>query len=92
MNIQPLRDNIAILPEKETAEGKTNSGIYIPETAEAEKEKPQIGKIIAIGDNEKIVVKKGNKVIFNKYSGTEISIDNKKYLIIKNSDILAIIK
>ena len=92
MNIQPLRDNVVISPEKETEKGKTETGIYLPETADTGNEKPQIGKVVAVGDSKKVIVKKGEKVIYNKYSGTEVSINNEDYLIVKNEDVLAIIK
>lgn len=86
--IKPLGENILVLPLK--AETKTKSGIVLPDTASGEK--PQEGKIIAIGDDKKIQVKKGQKVIFAKYSGTEIKIDNEEYLIVKNEDILAVVE
>ncbi len=92
MKIQPLKDNVVIAPEKREEKNKTETGIYLPETAENDNEKPQIGKVIAIGDSEKIAVAEGDKVIYNKYSGTEVSVDNNDYLIVKNDDILAIIK
>jgi chaperonin GroES len=73
------------------AEEKTASGIIIPDTA---KEKPQKGTVVAVGPgttDEKMEVKKGDVVLYGKYSGTEISIDGSDYLIMKQSDILAII-
>ena len=92
MKIQPLKDNVVIAPKKEEEKNKTEAGIYLPETAESDNEKPQIGEVIAVGDSKKIRVAKGDNVIYNKYSGTEVSVDNKDYLIVKNDDILAIIK
>lgn len=92
MNIQPLRDNIVVFPEKETEKDKTKSGIYLPETVESENEKPQIGKVIEIGSSNDIVIKKGDKIIYNRYSGTEVSLNNQDYLIVKNEDILAVVK
>ncbi len=92
MKIQPLRDNVVIAPEKEEEKNKTETGIYLPETADTGNEKPQIGEVVAVGDSDKITVNKGDKVIYNKYSGTEVSIDNTDYLIVKNEDILAVIK
>ncbi len=92
MNIQPLKDNIVVSPEKETEKNKTETGIYLPETAESGSEKPQIGKVIEVGSSDEIVIKKGDKVIYNKYSGTEVSLKNENYLIVKNEDILAVIK
>ena len=96
MNIKPLSDHILIEPIKE--EEKTQSGIFLPETAE--KEKSEQGKIIATGpgkktDDGKIVplsVKPGDKVLFSKYGPAEIKVDNKEYLIAKEEDILAVIE
>ena len=86
--IRPLGENVLVKVLKEDA--KTKSGIVLPDTANAEK--PQEGKIIAIGDDKKIKVKKGQKIIFTKYSGTEIKIDSEEYLILKNEDILAVVE
>ena len=95
VNLKPLGDRVVVEPlEKEE---KTASGIILPETA---KEKPQEGEVVAAGpgrldDNGKRVemdVKKGDIVLFAKYSGTEIKIDDKKLLILKESDILAIVQ
>jgi len=86
--IQPLGENVLVKAMKEDV--KTKSGIVLPDTASAEK--PQEGKIIAIGDDKKIKVKKGQKVIFAKYSGTEIKIDGEEHLILKNEDILAVVR
>jgi len=95
VNLKPLGDRVVIEPlEKEE---KTASGIILPETA---KEKPQEGEVVAAGpgrldDNGKRVemdVKKGDIVLFAKYAGTEIKIDDKKLLILKESDILAIVE
>jgi len=96
MKIKPLSDHILIEPLKE--ENKTRGGILLPETAE--KEKPEQGKIIAVGSGRrtaegKIVpleVKVGDKVLFTKYGPNEIKIDGKEYLIAKEEDILAIIE
>lgn len=85
--IQPLGENVLIKAVKE--DSKTKSGIVLPDTAK--EDRPQEGKVIAIGDDKKIKVKKGQKVIFAKYSGTEIKIDKEEYLIIKSEDILAIV-
>jgi len=87
-NIRPLGDNIFIQLTKKDAE--TKSGIVLPETAS--EDKPQEGKVIAIGDSKEIKVKAGQTVIFAKYSGTEIKINTEDYLLIKNEDLLAIIK
>ena len=89
MKIQPLADRVLIQPAE--AEQKTASGIIIPDTA---KEKPQRGTVVAVGKGTKdheMTVKEGDNVLYGKYSGTEIDIDGTKYLIMKESDILAII-
>ena len=77
--------------EPKEAETKTASGIYIPDTA---KEKPQQGKVIAVGPGKKdepMEVKVGDEVLYGKYAGTEVTVEDKKYLIVKQSDILAIL-
>lgn len=87
--IKPLADRVLIEPKE--AETKTASGIYIPDTA---KEKPQQGKVIAVGPGKKdepMEVKAGDEVLYGKYAGTEVTVDDKKYLIVKESDILAIL-
>ena len=89
MKIKPLADRVLIEPA--SAEQKTAGGIIIPETA---KEKPQKGMIIAVGPgtkDEKITVKVGDNVLYGKYSGTEISYEGKNFLIMRESDIYAII-
>ena len=89
MNIKPLADRVVVEPKE--AETKTASGLYIPDTA---KEKPQQGTVIAVGPGTKDVemeVKVGDVVLYGKYAGTEVSFEDKKYLIMKQSDILAII-
>lgn len=89
VNIKPLADRVLVEPEQ--AEEKTAGGIIIPDTA---KEKPQKGTIVACGQGKKdepITVKPGDKVLYGKYSGTEINIDGKDYLIMRESDIYAII-
>ena len=96
MKIKPLADHILIEPEKE--EEKTKAGILLPETAE--KEKPEQGKVIAVGPGRKTAagkvilssVKPGDKVLFTKYGPNEIKVDGKDYLIAKEEDILAIIE
>ena len=88
VNIKPLADRVLIEPLE--AETKTASGIIIPETA---KEKPQKGKVVAVGKGTKdnpITVKVGETVLYGKYAGTEITIDGSEYLIMRESDILAI--
>lgn len=87
-NIKPLGENVLIEPLKADKK-KTDTGIYLPESAS--EEKPQEGKVIAVGDDKKIKVKKGQKVIYNRYGGTEVKIGEQEYLIIKNEDILAVV-
>ena len=89
LNIKPLADRVLVEPLE--AETKTASGIIIPDTA---KEKPQKGKVIAVGPGTKenpVTVKVGNTVLYGKYSGTELKLDGKDYLIMRESDILAIV-
>lgn len=89
IKIKPLADRVLIEPL--AAEEKTTSGIIIPDTA---KEKPQKGTIIAVGPgtkDEKMEVKAGDTVLYGKYSGTELTMDGKDFLIMRQSDILAII-
>lgn len=87
--IKPLADRVVIEPKE--AETRTASGIYIPDTA---KEKPQQGKVVAVGPGKKdepMELKVGDEVLYGKYAGTEVSVGDEKYLIVKQSDILAII-
>ena len=89
MKIKPLADIVLVLPAP--AEEKTIGGIIIPDSA---KEKPLKGKVIAIGNgtkDEEMVVKPDDTVLYGKYAGTEIELDGEKYLIMKQSDILAIL-
>lgn len=85
--IQPLGSRVLICPIE--GESKTTSGIFIPETA---KEKPQTGEVVGIGDDEEIKVKVGQKVMFPKYTGTEIKIDGVDHIIMEFDDLLAIVK
>lgn len=95
MKIHPLGDRILV--EVLEAKERTKGGIVLPDTA---KEKPQEAKVIAVGkgrvsdDGKKIPleVKEGNKILFGKYSGTEITVDDKEYLMMKEEDVLAIVK
>ena len=95
MKIRPLHDRILVEREEEKAVKK--GGIIIPDTA---KEKPQEGKVIAVGkgrvneDGKKIPldVKAGEKILFGKYSGSEVKVDDQEYLIMKEEDVLAIIE
>lgn len=89
MNIKPLADRVLILPAP--AEEKTIGGIIIPDTA---KEKPLKGEVIAAGNgtkDEEMVLKTGDTVLYGKYAGTEIEIDGTKYLIMRQSDVLAVL-
>ena len=95
MNIRPLQDRIIV--ERVEEETKTASGIIIPDTA---KEKPQEGKVIAVGNGKKtddgkviaLDVKVGDKVLFGKYAGTEIKIEGKEYMMMREDDILGIVE
>ena len=94
MKIKPLSDRVVV--KAEAAEEKTASGIILPDTA---KEKPQMGKVVAIGPGKisdsgssiKMTVKVGDKVLYGKYSGTEVTFENEEYLIMKENDIFAIL-
>ena len=89
LNIKPLADRVLLEPLE--AETKTASGIIIPDTA---KEKPQKGNIVAVGPGTKenpVTVKVGDSVLYGKYSGTELKLEGKNYLIMRESDILAIV-
>ena len=89
VNVKPLADRVLVEPA--AAETKTAGGIIIPDTA---KEKPMKGKVVAIGNGKKdepITVKVGDTVLYGKYAGTEISVDGKELLIMRESDIYAII-
>ena len=95
MKIRPLRDRIIVkrIEEEETSKG----GIIIPDTA---KEKPQAGKVIAVGKGmirddgtlQKLDVKKGDRVLFGKFAGTEVTLDGKEHLIIREDDVLGIVE
>lgn len=89
VKIKPIADRVLIEPL--AAEQKTASGIIIPDTA---KEKPQRGKVIAVGKGKKdetMELKVGDEVLYGKYAGTEINIDNKDYLMMRQEDVLAVI-
>ncbi len=95
MNIKPLDDRILVKPEE--AEAKTASGIFLPEGA---KEKPMMGKIVATGpgkltdDGKRAApsIKKGDTVVYGKYAGTEIELDGRKHLIMKEGELLGVIE
>ncbi|MCD7971321.1 MAG: co-chaperone GroES [Candidatus Azobacteroides sp.] len=89
MSIKPLADRVLIKPA--AAEEKTASGIIIPDSA---KEKPLKGEVIAVGNgtkDEEMVLQVGNTVLYGKYAGTELEFDGDKYLIMRQSDVLAIL-
>lgn len=94
MKVKPLADRVVVKPSP--AEEKTKGGIILPDTA---KEKPVIGEVVAVGpgkitdDGKKIApeVKVGDKVLYGKYSGTEVTIDGEEYLIMREADIFAIV-
>ena len=94
-NIKPLFDNILVKPVK--AETQTSGGIYLPDSA---KEKPQVGEVMAIGEGARddagklipMVVKIGQKVMYTKWGGNEVKVDNEEWKLVKQSDILAIVE
>ena len=94
MKIKPLGDRIVIKPSEEKE--RTKGGIVLPDTA---KEKPHEGEVVAVGEGKKtddgkivaLSVKVGNKVLYGKYSGTEVTIDDVEYMIVREDDVLAII-
>ncbi len=93
VNIQPLADRVVVRPLEETEEMR--GGLYIPDTA---KEKPQQGEIVAVGigrmekgERVPMELEVGQKVLYGKYSGTEVTLDDQQYLIIKESDVLAVV-
>ena len=90
MNIKPLADRVLILPAP--AEEKTIGGIIIPDTA---KEKPLKGEVVATGNgtkDEEMILKVGDTVLYGKYAGTELEFEGKKYLMMRQSDVLAIVE
>ena len=89
MNIKPLADRVLVKPA--AAEEKTVAGIIIPDTA---KEKPLKGEVLAVGNgtkDEEMVLKVGDTVLYGKYSGNEVEIDGEKYLIMRQSEVLAVL-
>lgn len=89
MNIKPLGDRVLVEPT--AAEEVTMGGIIIPDSA---KEKPLRGKVLAVGNgtkDEEMALKAGDEVLYGKYAGTEIEFENKKYIIMRQSDVLAVI-
>lgn len=91
MKLRPLGDRCVI--QIVEAESKTESGLYLPDTVD--KEKPEQGKIAAVGDGEKVMalgLKKGMTVLFGKYAGSDIELDGKKYKVVGHEDVLAVIE
>ena len=93
VNIQPLADRVVVRPLEDTEEMR--GGLYIPDTA---KEKPQQGEIVAVGagriekgERVPMELEVGQKVLYGKYSGTEVTLDDQQYLIVKESDVLAVV-
>jgi chaperonin GroES len=94
MQIKPLADRVVVKPLEETEQMK--GGLYIPDTA---KEKPQQGEIVAVGPGRisdegkriEVDVKVGDRVIYGKYSGTEVTVSDQEYLILRESDVLAVV-
>ena len=90
MKLRPLADRVLLKDEK--AETTTKSGILLPESAQ---EKTQTAKVEAVGpgtEKEKITVKVGDRVMYDKYSGVQVKMDGEDYLIVKNSDIIAVVE
>jgi chaperonin GroES len=95
MKIRPLHDRILV--KRLDSEEKTKGGIIIPDTAQ---EKPQEGKVVAVGrgrilesgEVQELTVKKGDKILFSKYSGTEINLESEEHLIVREDDILAVLE
>ncbi|HDQ13210.1 MAG TPA: co-chaperone GroES [Sediminispirochaeta sp.] len=87
MKVKPLGDRVLV--KLEEVEEKTAGGIFIPQTAQ---EKTQSGLVVAVGEDEMIKVKEGQKIMYDKYAGTTVTIDNVDHLLIRYSDILAVIE
>lgn len=86
--VKPLGENILVSPEK--PEKKTDAGIFLPDSSSTER--PQQGKVVAVGDSEKIKVRKGQTVIYTRYGGAEVRIDGEEYLIVGTKDVLAVVE
>lgn len=89
VNIKPLGENVLVSLEK--PEKKTESGIFLPENATEDRSSKQ-GKVIAVGESEKITVKPGNRIIYTRYGGTEVKVSGIEYTLVKIEDILAVIE
>ena len=89
MNVKPLADRVLVEPKE--AETKTASGLFIPDTA---KEKPQAGTVVAVGPGKKdepMELKVGDKVLYGKYAGIELNVDGKIYIMMRQSDVMAVV-
>ena len=89
MNVKPLADRVLVEPKE--SETKTASGLFIPDTA---KEKPQAGTVVAVGPGKKdepMELKVGDKVLYGKYAGTELNVDGKIYIMMRQSDVMAVV-
>ena len=89
VTVSPLGENVLVSSEK--PEKKTDSGIFLPENASEDRSSKQ-GKVVAIGESDKIKVKPGDRVIYTRYGGTEVKISGAEYSIVKNEDILAVVR
>lgn len=89
VHIKPLGENVLVSLEK--PEKKTESGIFLPENASEDRSSKQ-GKVIAVGESDKIKVKSGDRVIYTRYGGTEVKISGVEYTLVKTEDILAVIE
>ena len=90
MNVKPLADRVLVEPKE--AETKTASGLFIPDTA---KEKPQAGTVVAVGPGKKdepMELKVCDKVLYGKYAGTELNVDGKIYIMMRQSDVMAVVE
>ena len=90
MNVKPLADRVLVEPKE--AETKTASGLFIPDTA---KEKPHAGTVVAVGPGKKdepMELKVGDKVLYGKYAGTELNVDGKIYIMMRQSDVMAVVE
>lgn len=87
-NIRPLGEYVLIEPEK--PEQKTDAGIYLPQSAS--EERPQQGKVVAVGDGENIPVRKGQTVIYKRYGGTEVKEGGSEYLLVESDDVIAVVE
>ncbi|MFZ5815393.1 MAG: co-chaperone GroES [Bacillota bacterium] len=91
MRIEPLDDRVLITVDEEAGPQKTNSGLYLPDTA---KEKPRTGVVVAVGTDEDLreKVQVGNRILYSKFSGDEIDLDGRKHLLLQRNEILAIVR